>query len=451
MNQLDIVKTISTIKLNNSLENGVGENWEGKKKVVWGAGVSGKNFVDMYLHLGFSYIVDTREKLQNTEFNGVKITSPEFLYEEDPENTIIFLPTILFQELADDLYKRGFKYLIMPNQLNKSGVGFLIDQSDVYDFFNWMNQNQIKYALLRWYHEDLTQTKDIDIMIDSNDIEKLLNCSYFLKNNSKKELSYLDVKWSTPIGLNVELPYFPIKLTEKLLADENMKALPNGVKIIKKEILLYTYIYHVLYQKVEISGLPEDGEKILPENKYFNILNELRNELNIEFEISLNGLWDFIQTSEFKPPIDFVRKWADETKSKYLQKKTEIKFKEGQSHQAVFVFRNWFKDHPELLQKSIEIIIDHGFEKIDVLFLNEAQSVLAQKNIRGGVWNETIGSRLGGMPFALGHFQSTETSTRMAKEAVRKFIGEQVGHDVNCIHASDDEIEAMEYLEIVKG
>lgn len=448
MGNLEVVKRISTIKLESSLENGIGNTWKSKNRIVWGAGVSGKSFVEMYEHLGFSYIVDTRQKLQNSSYKNVSIVSPDKLYQENPEDTIVFLPTILCQELAVELNKKGFYNLVMPNQLNKSGVGFVIDSSDVYPFFNWLNENKIKYALLRWYDEDLLTTKDVDLMIDTEDIAKLLECDFLLKTNKKDSFVYLDVKWSVPVGLNIELPYFPIKLAENLLKNENIE-LKNGVKIIKDNMVIYSYIFHILFQKAEISGLSIDGELQI-DNKYYNILNELRSKCNLSFEISFQGLWDFIMKSEFKPPIDFVRKWADENKSPFLNEKTKIKQKEKGLSKAVFIFREWYKNHPKILEESINIILKHGFSKVDLVYLNDQQTGEAKKNIRGGVWEETFDSRLGGGPYIVGVFEhDNTTSTRPPKEAIRKYISKITQKNINSIHASDDEIEALEYLEFI--
>lgn len=449
MKKLEVIKAISTIKLENALNKTVRTDWKKMKRIVWGAGVSGKSFVDMYSDIGFSYIVDTRLQLQATTFEGLEITSPENLYEENPDNTIVFLPTILCQDLALDLNQKGFHNIIIPNQLNKSGIGFVIDANKVNDFFMWMNDNKINYVLLRWYNESLMDTKDVDIMIESDDIDKLLECKYILQENQSDKLVYLDIKWSKPIGLNLELPYFPVKLTSQILNSKNI-LLKNGINIIKDEMAIYSYIYHILFQKAENSNLEVTEEKKDLDNKYFNILRELSNSCNLKFEISLEGLWGFIMNSKFKPPIDFVRKWAAENNSPFLKKKSAFIRPKERTSLAVFIFRAWYEDHEELLNKSVDIIVGNGFQLKDLIYLNAEQKRVAKNEIRGGVWMETYDSRVGGFPYALGVFEHLNASTRKAKEEVREFVSESMNKDINCIHASDDEVEAIEYLDIIK-
>lgn len=448
MKKIDIVKQISMIKLDNNLITTVGSSWDDKKKIVWGAGVSGKSFVEMFSNLNFSYIVDTREALIGTYYNNIEIVHPDYLFNEIPDNTIVFLPTVMCQEISELLISKNFKNIIIPNQLNKSGVGLVIKSNKIKDFFNWLNTNHINYALLRWHQEGIHNIKDVDIMLDSNDIDKLLNCDLILNDYGATDLIYLDIKWSAPIGLNIELPYFPIKLTSQILLNQNTHWY-NGIRIIKDQYAIYSYIYHILFQKVELSNLTISGENINFNNKYYKILFQLRNTLNLDFEISLEGLWVFIMNSEMKPPIDFVRKWADETNSPFLKFKSQIKVIDNQEQIAVFVFRNWFKENIKYLDQSINLIGDFGFVLEKIQYLDEHQITDATNHIRGGVWFETFDSRLGGVPYCFGIFKHKNLSTRPAKEAVRKFISMQLKMSINCIHASDDQYEALEYLEII--
>jgi len=433
-----VIKKISDIKLRKSIEQIIPseEEFNKLKKIVWGAGVSGKSFIKIYSDLDFEYIVDTREDLQNTQFMKLNICSAEILFKEDPSNTLIFLPTVIHQQLAEQLREKGFYKIVVPNQINISGVGFNINRADAYLLFDWFNDNKINYVYLKLLPENFDKIKDIDILVSSDDIEKLLDCPYLL-SLPKDDTLYLDVNWDKPLGINSELPLFPLLINKKIFLNRRKNS-KKQIEILRNRVLLLTYIFHIVIHK--------GCEHSLQKNK--KIIEKLQKKCGISFKITLDGLWDYLKETEFMPLSDFVRKWQAFNQSDFLLKKLD-ELNKIETEYVAYVFRDYLKDKYELINSCINKIKDSGFNLINSTKLNSNQRELVANTIRGGVWEDSYQSKLGGKPFMLTFFINKAGDVRKTKEMIREYINKECDTEVNAIHSSDDALEAYEYMQLV--
>ncbi len=431
----DSIKTLSRLMLDTSITPEIKKRFSEFKKVVWGAGESGKTFITLNKDIGFDYIVDTRENLQGTTHEGLSISSEQILFAENRENTLVFLPTVIHQKLKAELLDKGFKYFVVPNQINASGVGFSINRNDIMLFIDWINENNINYVFQKYITEeaDFFKMRDFDILVATEDIPKIIQCPVFLRNQTSDVIS-VDVMWSHPIGVSQELPFYTEKLSTTVLNKENQVFLKN-VRAVKIEFLIYMYFYHIILHK-------GDNEAI---EKYRNVLGDLMSKLSLNVNLDLESIYNFIQQSEFAIPIDFARKWADKTQSDFLNEKTRIK-PLAQQTLAVFIFREFFRENQKLLQDSLDIIETNGFKIAKKIVLEGGVLENVTKNIRGGVWIDSNHTLAAGGPYKAIICTHSGIDSRKAKVEIRDYITKVCGREINCIHASDDDVEAIQFL-----
>jgi hypothetical protein len=437
---MDLIKTVSDYKVISCVEAIIDDfnNLENFTRIVWGAGVSGKSFIEMHHDLGFSYIVDTREELQKKDFMGLQIRSPECLHCEDPKKTIVFLPTVMQGELRSRLGELGFHKVVIPNQINTSGIGLSFNRCDVRDVFDWLNQKAVSYTFLKMIPESFRAVKDVDILVAKDDIETLLSCP-LLKNPNQSDVVYLDVSFSAPIGINQELLLFPRMLADEFLSDGNVRYI-CGIRCLKKEFLLVSYVFHALIHKGSSDGL----------QKYEKILTALKYELGVFFDLSLSSLWEYLSHTAYFPKMDFIRKWAALNNSSFLREKCQLRSGK-EPGLAAFVFRDYLRQYPEVLLEVKQLMQSEGFVEKKAFTLNEKAKVLVQENIRGGVWEDSYQSKIGGGPFLVVFYWDNGNDVRRVKERIRSLVNQRCNVEVNSVPTSDDEIEANEYLSLIEN
>ncbi len=434
-NYSEVIKSISRIMLEKSMGEDIKQKLPFMKKVVWGAGESGKTFISLNSDLNFDYIVDTRISLQNTKHEGLEILPEDKLYLEDVNSTIVFLPTVIHKQLRELLLEKGFKNFVIPNQINSSGVGFTINKSDIYEFIDWINKENINYAFQKYVTDDIdfSAMKDFDILVASNDIHKVIACPLFFKEHSDDVMS-IDIMWSHPIGVSQELPFYTSELVEDIL-NHNNKFIIKNVMAVKLNILVFMYLHHIVLHKGRVETI----------DKYRQMLSIMLDKLGITLNLTLEDIYSFIQSSKYRIPIDFARKWAEKTQSPFLLERTKARPLAEQTL-AVYIFRDFFKDKEQLLASCLDIIKHNGFKIIKQIILEDKLLENVKSTIRGGVWIDSNHTKVAGYPYLAIVCIHNGINTRKTKVEIRNYVSVKYGSEVNCIHASDDDIEAKEYL-----
>lgn len=100
------------------------EKWLERGKIIaWGTGDCFKSSLEL-IDFKIDYLVDSNEKVQNTEINGWKVYSPEVLKNEDKENVFVFIFSYAnYFDIADTLNSYGYKefnnyFVCTPNILS---------------------------------------------------------------------------------------------------------------------------------------------------------------------------------------------------------------------------------------------------------------------------------------------------------------------------------------------
>ena len=408
------------------------------KLISWGCGESGQTFLKNNTDIEFSYLVDTRSEFQKTTVNGLRVESEEVLFSENAEDTIIFLPTVIHQRLKGELKAHGFKHIVVPNQINQSGVGITIPRRRIHDFVDWINDQKINYVSQKLLFEDegLEKSRDLDLLVSNLDLEALINCPIFQDITLDKDEISVDISWSHPIGLNNELPFLPADLAEAAL---QTKSKNNKTKLYQAsdEVLFYMYLYHAFVHK------PEFMLKL----KSKRALKYLIQKLGLNLKIEQENLLQFLLNGKFPPPIDFVRKWSHKVNSNLwndiyplvLNKKNGV---------SVLILRSWFDENEKAIHDVLNLIRENNYFIEEMLDLKSGDSENIIKRIRGGVWFDSTRSSEGGLPSLGLVLRSDSQNIRNLKEKIRQVCSDINGNLINVAHSSDDCAEAEEYLKI---
>lgn len=305
------IRNISRLMLEQNMDAGLRQKLSRLKKIVWGAGESGKTFVSLNADLGFEYIVDTRKHLQGTTHENLDIYSEERLFTESKDHTLVFLPNVIHEEIKQKLFEKGFTHVFVPAQLNPSSIVLKVRKDVVEALIKWMNEQGFNYVCRGLIHENIkpSDCSQINLLLQSEHIYDLIECPYLSKEADADTVS-IDVVWATPIGLSQELPYYTKPLTDCLL-NKQKQIIKNGMPCTSPELLLYIYLYDIILQNGHEDAIAKFNEE----------LNYFERVLDITIPRSLEGVYGFVQNSDFPIPVDFSRKWAEKASSTFFKKK----------------------------------------------------------------------------------------------------------------------------------
>lgn len=184
-------------------------------------------------------------------------------------------------------------------------------------------------------------------------------------------------------------------------------------------------------------------------------------------ELTLEGLHHFLTEHDWAPPIDLIRKLA--AKRPWLTHfYTEYEPYAPPGQFSVFIVRGIAHEHG-WHGRVREYLDRRGFCILHEETLSEEKQLRAKTKIRGGNWEEHLESQISrngpkaliavydprpvtpprhlrkSMPFL------TNFEVYNAKSALRELMQDDIGHEdcANSLHASDDELEAWEYIDAI--
>ncbi|MCC0176455.1 hypothetical protein I4641_05615 [Waterburya agarophytonicola K14] len=340
----------------------------------------------------------------------------------------------------------------------------------VSSFFQALNQQQVSYAILRWF-EDLPLImpgEDIDMLVADRDIETV-------ESLLQQQPGIIPCDLYTVSGLPgtayKNMAYYPPLLAEQILAGtiilKETFAVPNP------ELHFYSLAYHAIYHKGQKSGIPltpqsTQKSSVDPEHQYRDILQNLAHALNLEeVELTLQGLDRLLNSVNWRPSEDTLARldsrdiWLQERS----QKNAELKPKVDITGLAVFFIRQKALDL-NLESEIIELLEREGFNLIKIKVLGSKKAQRVKYQIRGGNWGKGPWAESGGDPamviVALDLMPTAPTAEQLAKQPhlsngrirvknkIRDAVNRSLEIDQRCntVHSSDNEREAWNYLEI---
>ena len=173
------------------------------------------------------------------------------------------------------------------------------------DFFAKINSLDVKYVLLRWEDElSNIQLRDIDILVNDDDVNKVLSVltrSFF---SNGKVCDVFSVSGNDDFFYK-SMPYFPRSMAENIL--ENTKKHPElDAKIPNDYNYMRSYIYHAIYHKGSQSTIPFSGEADFSAgSKYLTIIRKMLSDRgDFNGEINFLNLHQYMIANKSAPGID---------------------------------------------------------------------------------------------------------------------------------------------------
>lgn len=333
-------------------------------------------------------------------------------------------------------------------------------------FFKELKRRNVEYVILRWFEKlpEWPKNEDIDMLIKDEDLKKIL-----------------DLFNDKPIGIPCDTyavygskgsnfgkgPYYPSYLAKKILSKRVLK--DNTYYIPNKECHFFSLVYHVVYHKGEKAGLPIDNKssKIYdkPEHDYSKIISSMANELQLPIKTDLYSLHNYLKKTGWSPNIDTLRKLVQKNNSTFVNNLIPTSKESGnvKGDLIVFILREWVLDNKKK-DEIIEFLKSSNINILEVKELNRKEQKKACKSIRGGNWDKGPYPISGGLPSIIVIAYDTNPSLVPDKKKgshpyvvngnvfVKNEIRNQINKSLlrnkrtNCIHSSDDELEAWEYI-----
>ncbi len=365
----------------------------------------------------------------------------------------------LWRKIKELSYKKNYK-----NQPRK----YIRPDLSIESFFKELNKRKVEYVILRWF-ENLPKwdsDEDIDILIRDEDIERILD----LFNNKPKGIKtdVYTLKGTKGGGFGNAGSYYPPKIGERIL---KTKKLFKGTFYVpsEKEHFL-SLLYHIVYHKSESSGLPL-SENELPvyreaDHDYTSVIRSFSYSKQLENNINLLSLHNFLQKKDFSPEIDTLRKLYIKQKSEFLLSAIQSETIQGIEPYDIIVFfvRDWAFENNKVID-IIDTIAENNLEILSYKYLDGDIKDRVAKKVRGGNWSKGPYPVDGGLPqlavITLDYHpkQNKDISTHPfvtnSNVFIKGKIRDKINNEmlmtkwVNSIHSSDDFTEAKDYIDII--
>ena len=339
------------------------------------------------------------------------------------------------------------------------------------EFFDHINQRNIRYVILRWFETlpKIVPGEDIDFLVDDRDLdafnEFLVPYGY---NNAQKVDVY------TPTGqlgtAYQDVPYYQANLAFEIL--DNRICFKHKYYVPSSLQYLLSLAYHVVYHKAEDSGLPcsrSSSPKGHADHDYQKVLSLLcRQTGSDEPEYTLEGLHEFLYQRSWAPSIDLIRKY-DQNRKGWLSSFFPKSYNDDGLSGALTVFVLRERGLQMGLYEELKnALLMAGFEIIYHANLSGDAKKQAGFKLRGGNWGKGPFPISGGFPAAA--FVAYDQMPSEPSEKVKKqhpFVNNMLSLDIktyirkmcnqrlpaqqhfNPLHSCDDNIEAREYIDIL--
>lgn len=336
------------------------------------------------------------------------------------------------------------------------------------DFFRRLNDLGVRYAVLRWFEDlpHLAEGEDIDMLFGDEAAAHFDDL--FLKSKVKGAIPFdIYTEGGLP-GSNFEsLPYYEGRLAKEIL--DNTVLHKGFVKVPDTRRHFLSLAYHVVYHKAHASGLPfKDGEPPIvatADHDYAQVLKDLAQQLDIDFEPTLLGLSKILADNGWSPAMDTIRKLS--LRRPVLQCFLDENHAFESPSICTLLVRQWAFDRG-LLPWICANLRAYGFDLKLVKVLDDAEKARAAQSIRGGNWNQGPYPVSGGPPAAMivacDYTPSLpDDETRLDQPfarnqrfvSIKKMLRVGVNRhlpailQVNAIHSADDNSESFEYIKRV--
>lgn len=330
-------------------------------------------------------------------------------------------------------------------------------------FFTTLNERNIDYVLLRWWHDlpAMPEGEDMDILMRDEQRDLIADLLTFRNYGTDLKCDIYTVAGEN-YGSHKGLPYFQNDLANRLLKD---KCLFRGVFVPFGEAYFASLAYHALFHKGDDSGLAGFSKRPdVLEHDYSNILRDESLAQSLELDISVRGIYYWLAERNFLPAEDTLTKLVEiRPELSFLQRSLYSDVRGGEF--LVFVIRERLVED-RLMEEFVEFLKEEfKFEMINVRVLNEKEKAICKSQIRGGKWDNGPYKLSGGAPVAfvsafdpfphplddadqVKQPRMTNRNNFNAKYRFREHLNRVVSKDghYNGLHSADNELDARSYL-----
>ncbi|WP_422123838.1 hypothetical protein DHX103_03235 [Planococcus sp. X10-3] len=335
------------------------------------------------------------------------------------------------------------------------------------NFFLTLNNSGMRYVILRWFENIpfLDINEDVDLLVSDEDLEEV-------QNLLDERIGILPFDVYSVSGMSGSsfryVSYYPPYLAEKIL---NHREVWEGKYYVPSRLHYFlSLLYHVVYHKGEKSGIAfqggENGDDSVADHDYPGILSALAQENQIHLkEMNLNYLHNFLQLVGWSPATDTIRKLNTQNDSwlESIISTNKLDF-EKSGELMVFIIREWAVEHG-LSEFILNYLEKAGLNQVAQVEFTAEQQKIAAQNLRGGNWGKGPWPVSGGNPAILlimydynpkpisknyrKKYPHVTNEHYLLKEELRREINSSLplNERSNPIHSSDDEIEALDYIE----
>lgn len=346
-----------------------------------------------------------------------------------------------------------------PRVFIKKGIGRM-------EFFEILNHREVDYVLLRWWENlpDIPDGEDLDILIRDEHRRKLNDLLTFNDNGTGNKCDIYTLCGSK-YGSHMGLPYFQYHLGATLL---KTRVMYRGAFVPAPEPYFASLAYHAVFHKGKNSGLQGFGKVVVPvEHEYPKILADQAQKLNINIDIAVTPLYNWLKERQFAPAEDTLTKLVEiRPELSFLQEPLSSDIRGGDL--IVYVVRERIV-RDGLVDDFINYLSkQYLFDVIDVRLLDANEKKKCFGFIRGGKWDRGPYKYSGGAPVALvvvfdqyPNPLSREESEKQPRvtninNIKAKYEYREKVHamrlnkgNYNGIHSSDNELDAWYYISLV--
>lgn len=251
----------------------------------------------------------------------------------------------------------------------------------------WLNGNNIKYVVLRFFERLPNLHRkggDIDLLVADEDEEMVK--TFLADNASDKSGLFLGVWTPSRANYRKNLTYYPPHLSQQIL-DSAIKG-PAEAKVPSNRLYYLSFLYHCVYRKGLLSGIPTTNKKLKhnpnPENDYLTQIKEIyktTDGFKLNDPITMESLDAILAKEGWQPEIDTLGKlslhnlWIWET---YFRQRDFV-----ESGVAVIIIRNKIYNQ-ETLHNIRELIRKNSFLIIKEREFDDNDVKLVKQKVRGG-------------------------------------------------------------------
>lgn len=333
-------------------------------------------------------------------------------------------------------------------------------------FLEILNKRKVDYVLLRWWENlpEIPEGEDLDILVRDEHRDLMKDLLTFRNNGTGDKCDIYTLTGSN-FGSHRGLPYFQSNLGNTLL---NTKVLYRGAYVPSPQLYFASLAYHAVFHKGIGSGLP--GFYIQSsdaEHEYPTILNKQAKALDLDVDMTVQGIYQWLEERDFSP--------ADDTLTKLVEIKPELAFLQKPLFSdarggdlIVYVVRERLVKDGLLDDFKTFLEKEFLFDVVDVKMLDAKEKDICASRIRGGKWDEGPYKFSGGEPVALviafdpspsplndeeskKQPRMTNSNNLVAKYQYRNRVNGLgfKSSDYNGVHSSDNEQDALFYISLL--